>query len=1004
MMSSSRKRLPKLKGAVLPRTARFSMLEDELNGEKQLRGARKSVLSSSTNVSQSRRLQPNSSRHQRQPTSGARTSLKHSPEKTSPTKSASASRSARVRKARSSPPKTLLVSKRRESRRGGDPSSHRASSLAGQDSDDEEEEGEEEDAETTREENVSLLRSLSGCESAPGGAADDSSSSASRSTCSDSPSRDSASCKQRRSPGDEKSVSDHESDDGSDSDGGRDASRYDLADKFDAASKPKPGKMKMADSSVRKRMELLKLEAVFGTKSKDATSSDEQDDESEESGESSGDSSDEYTYSDESDEASGDSEVSFEEDEMAINLASKAAPQKKNATKSKPPPITEKFVPKRNSRVSYASGAETPTPPFPRATSKRANSKSSNKAAAGAAKPCIGMGNRAASSLDGRGTSRTRQPLQPKSIAVRSARRATNRPTIARRKALPKHLERDCSASGDSLSHSGASSVSDAPGGWPDEQTDEHSFRDSDERGERAPISDALSSTHTSENEVSIEKFDGSDTDDDESVVEAEVVVDDDPLHNSILDTEVTALVTKANGEDMSLDATPLCEEKAQERAEGSDTMASPMRDNNVEPDSLDRSAPVSVSSLGEEVRYEDHAVLKSRTVETCELLHSTSADQKSSSRRMDEPTLCVTSECTVSGLDCLRSGKAINRDSSPVVVPENDHVGLFESDIASRVASTITASPEPYARHDCEVVPPVADTVPPPASPSDTSKVNDQDILVDNLPPRSEGKSVRWTHGVSNEPIRNEAKRRQRLSVKRGQWLIGQKIGSGAFGVVHIGLKKSNGTFMAVKQITLQTAVMVDIRREVDLLKSLHHENIVQYFGAEVDDTTLYIFQEWVAGGSITRMLSKFGAFPAAVVRSYSSQALFGLAYLHENGVMHRDIKGSNILVSHDGVCKLCDFGGSKRLESEKMQKHTMRGSKSFFSYWNIHENTPTLTNRSLPLPQHLTSAHRKYSKSAIASRRIYGALAVSSFRWQPVHPRGRILASQIRLHSTIM
>jgi serine/threonine protein kinase len=76
--------------------------------------------------------------------------------------------------------------------------------------------------------------------------------------------------------------------------------------------------------------------------------------------------------------------------------------------------------------------------------------------------------------------------------------------------------------------------------------------------------------------------------------------------------------------------------------------------------------------------------------------------------------------------------------------------------------------------------------------------------------------------------------------------------------------------------------------------------------------------------------MLSKFGAFPAPVVRSYCSQALLGLAYLHENGVMHRDIKGSNILVSHDGVCKLCDFGGSKRLESEKMQKHTMRGSKS--------------------------------------------------------------------------
>ena len=174
-----------------------------------------------------------------------------------------------------------------------------------------------------------------------------------------------------------------------------------------------------------------------------------------------------------------------------------------------------------------------------------------------------------------------------------------------------------------------------------------------------------------------------------------------------------------------------------------------------------------------------------------------------------------------------------------------------------------------------------------------------------------------------------NKLRLRREGSVRPGHWVLGPKIGMGAFGVVYVGMNTALGTLMAVKQIGTTRAVMTDIRREIELLKLLKHPNIVSYYGAEMLNSTLHISQEWVPGGSVARLLSKFGPFTLPVIRSYLSQLLEGLNFLHDCGVMHRDIKGSNILVSSEGVVKLCDFGGSKKLGSDALQKHTMRGSK---------------------------------------------------------------------------
>nr|CAG4714090.1 unnamed protein product [Naegleria fowleri] len=150
-----------------------------------------------------------------------------------------------------------------------------------------------------------------------------------------------------------------------------------------------------------------------------------------------------------------------------------------------------------------------------------------------------------------------------------------------------------------------------------------------------------------------------------------------------------------------------------------------------------------------------------------------------------------------------------------------------------------------------------------------------------------------------------------------------GDFIGSGANGRVFLGYNVDDGKFFAIKECTFENVQgdvletkLENIQREINLMKGLRHENIVQYYGAEVNGTTLNIFLEFVPGGSVSSLLRRYGRLSEDVTRQYTIQMLKGLKYLHDNRIVHRDIKGANILVSVEGKIKLADFGASRKIQ----------------------------------------------------------------------------------------
>jgi serine/threonine protein kinase len=176
------------------------------------------------------------------------------------------------------------------------------------------------------------------------------------------------------------------------------------------------------------------------------------------------------------------------------------------------------------------------------------------------------------------------------------------------------------------------------------------------------------------------------------------------------------------------------------------------------------------------------------------------------------------------------------------------------------------------------------------------------------------------------------------------GDYEVLKPIGKGKFAVVFRAQRRSDNLVVALKRINVDS---IDEKsrekclKEVRLLQSLDHPNIIRYMDSFITDNDLVIVVEWAAAGDLKRQLRKAQergvGFEERIIWKYFSQICEAMKHMHDRRIMHRDLKPANIFLTLDGTVKVGDLGLSRELSEHTVQAHSKVGTPLVSTHYSL-------------------------------------------------------------------
>jgi len=165
----------------------------------------------------------------------------------------------------------------------------------------------------------------------------------------------------------------------------------------------------------------------------------------------------------------------------------------------------------------------------------------------------------------------------------------------------------------------------------------------------------------------------------------------------------------------------------------------------------------------------------------------------------------------------------------------------------------------------------------------------------------------------------------------------IGQLLGNGGFATVYRAKCRATGENFAIKiieKMKMKDSGIIDrVWNEIEIHSEMKHESIVSLFGYFEDERNIYLVMELCNHGNMYRFLRKHAKLSEADAAFVIAQLLSALGYMHDKGVLHRDLKLSNILLNGHLIVKICDFGLAVQIEHPDEEHYTFCGTPNYIA-----------------------------------------------------------------------